>query len=233
MEKEVSTTLLYSDSYSSYYHFGSSYSLCMWTTLLLLLLGLYTTVSLLSNVSACHNFIVAWNLITRSRRRDLDRIQIHKQKCSDRRIQTDDALITQTYQDHASIDIHSHIADNNDHSCPICLTDFKPDDSVSSSAKHTSCRHLFHHKCLKEWLQRDGTCPCCRSDILPAAPLPPSFLLYSSWRIEWAHGNDTWHCCLSAAWPEHTPRPLYLYLIWNGILMFEYVCNLKEFLPLS
>jgi hypothetical protein len=196
MEKEVST-LFYSDSYYSYSpHLGtgSSYSLwMMWTTLILSLLGLYTMVSLLSNVSACYNFIVAWNLISRSHRVDLERIHHgianNNNNCISRRIQIDDALTTRPYNSDQQQHQHQHATtnatiiidddnNNNNNSCPICLTDFEPSDMVSSSGQ-LSCRHLFHNKCLSAWLQRDGTCPCCRSDILPAsaAATTSSFLV--------------------------------------------------------
>jgi hypothetical protein len=172
MEKEAST-LFYSDSYSSYYHFGSIYSLWIWTTLLLL--GLYTVVSLLSNASACYNFIVAWNLISRSHRVDLERIHLNANNCTSRRLQIDDALITKPYSEHANA--NTNMIDDDHSCCPICLTDFEPSDMVSSSCKHT-CRHMFHNNCLSTWLQRDGTCPCCRLDmLLPAAD--PASLLYS------------------------------------------------------
>ena len=59
---------------------------------------------------------------------------------------------------------------NSDSGCPICL------DSVDMPSLGdvlqpsdldiclTTCQHIFHWNCIKDWLPRDGSCPLCRSD---------------------------------------------------------------------
>lgn len=52
--------------------------------------------------------------------------------------------------------------------CPICMEAFAVGDIVSWSPNpEGSCRHVFHHECLKEWMLQSGDCPCCRELILP------------------------------------------------------------------
>ena len=41
--------------------------------------------------------------------------------------------------------------------CPVCLDDFKLHQKVA----RTHCGHLFHCKCLKQWLVAHVTCPLC------------------------------------------------------------------------
>ena len=58
---------------------------------------------------------------------------------------------------------------NSDSRCPICL------DNVDISSwggvlqpsaldtSRTTCHHIFHWNCIKEWLPREGSCPLCRT----------------------------------------------------------------------
>lgn len=49
--------------------------------------------------------------------------------------------------------------------CSICLDNF----TIESKVSKTSCNHIFHHKCLKEWLFKNilcPKCPNCNSEIL-------------------------------------------------------------------
>ena len=69
--------------------------------------------------------------------------------------------------------------------CPICLqalnVDINDDDAVINAERTTSsisrgltevsvmrapCRHLFHHECLRNWIDVKLECPTCRG-ILP------------------------------------------------------------------
>lgn len=50
--------------------------------------------------------------------------------------------------------------------CPICFDTFEVNDIVSWSADPV-CRHIFHHRCLKEWLVKNKGCPFCREIFLP------------------------------------------------------------------
>ena len=48
---------------------------------------------------------------------------------------------------------------NNNSECSICL-------QKSNKPKcKTSCGHIFHISCLKEWLKTNVTCPLCRKTI--------------------------------------------------------------------
>lgn len=49
--------------------------------------------------------------------------------------------------------------------CPICLEIFKPGEEVLIS-KASECRHIFHEKCLSQWLNLHDECPCCRMSYL-------------------------------------------------------------------
>jgi hypothetical protein len=44
--------------------------------------------------------------------------------------------------------------------CPICH------DTLSRPAK-THCGHIFCDDCLEIWLDRERSCPMCRSSIVP------------------------------------------------------------------
>ena len=45
--------------------------------------------------------------------------------------------------------------------CRICLESFSDSDEINK----TDCQHIFHHECLKAWLQRHNTCPLCRQQL--------------------------------------------------------------------
>ncbi len=54
------------------------------------------------------------------------------------------------------------------HDCPICLETLTADDTVQ-----TTCRHLFHRRCLDGALRRNDVCPSCRHNFgTPAAAHP-------------------------------------------------------------
>ena len=44
--------------------------------------------------------------------------------------------------------------------CSICISNIR-----DCKSKRTSCGHFFHESCLEEWLNRDNTCPICRTEI--------------------------------------------------------------------
>ncbi|EER08184.1 conserved hypothetical protein [Perkinsus marinus ATCC 50983] len=48
-------------------------------------------------------------------------------------------------------------------SCPICLSDFSDDDSVMILPCNT--RHVFHERCITQWLAVSQLCPICRANI--------------------------------------------------------------------
>ncbi|KAF1316586.1 E3 ubiquitin-protein ligase hrd1, partial [Globisporangium splendens] len=54
-----------------------------------------------------------------------------------------------------------------DRTCIICR-----EEMDSEACKKLPCSHIFHIDCLKMWVQRQQTCPTCRSTI-PTGPRPP------------------------------------------------------------
>ena len=54
--------------------------------------------------------------------------------------------------------------------CAICLEPYVAGDDQVAWSRFQTCRHAFHHKCIKTWLvetkRREGSCPCCRGPYL-------------------------------------------------------------------
>mmetsp|Transcript_3340 Transcript_3340/g.9680 ORF Transcript_3340/g.9680 Transcript_3340/m.9680 type:complete len:420 (-) Transcript_3340:2550-3809(-) len=46
------------------------------------------------------------------------------------------------------------------HQCAICH------DNIQGPIK-LHCNHIFCDECISEWLEREGTCPCCRAVVQP------------------------------------------------------------------
>lgn len=46
-------------------------------------------------------------------------------------------------------------------SCAICMEDFKEGDEL----KTLPCLHMYHGHCIDSWLQRDNSCPICKTPI--------------------------------------------------------------------
>lgn len=60
--------------------------------------------------------------------------------------------------------------------CSICLNDInlKPDDLFlfnKNMGHKLPCEHIFHYKCIKRWIEKNDTCPYCRSIIDNEDPL--------------------------------------------------------------
>ncbi|RZC46808.1 hypothetical protein C5167_039755 [Papaver somniferum] len=55
--------------------------------------------------------------------------------------------------------------------CPICLTDYKPNDTIRCMP---DCNHCFHPDCVDEWLRMSPTCPLCRNSPAPSQTTTPS-----------------------------------------------------------
>lgn len=54
-----------------------------------------------------------------------------------------------------------------DHSrCVICLEQYTDDDSISWARDTMYCNHAFHTRCIKKWLEKKRSCPCCRYGII-------------------------------------------------------------------
>ena len=68
-----------------------------------------------------------------------------------------------------------------DDNCPICYENL----NIGKVTK-TTCEHIFHKECLDTWLNKNISCPCCRSviDIKPKLKrtknfhIPQSYLRY-------------------------------------------------------
>ena len=43
--------------------------------------------------------------------------------------------------------------------CPICL------ETSEIDTVKLPCQHMFHKKCINEWLTKNKSCPCCRHII--------------------------------------------------------------------
>jgi len=54
----------------------------------------------------------------------------------------------------------------NSRDCPICFDAFQAGEIASWSADPV-CKHVFHHRCIKEWLVNHKGCPFCRETFLP------------------------------------------------------------------
>ena len=46
--------------------------------------------------------------------------------------------------------------------CAICIEDFKGIDIIKAFYK---CEHIFHKRCLLDWLKKNNTCPLCNHDL--------------------------------------------------------------------
>ena len=46
--------------------------------------------------------------------------------------------------------------------CSICLEQYIKKDKIIE----LSCNHMFHKKCIKEWIKNNNTCPQCRENII-------------------------------------------------------------------
>ncbi|GFQ07713.1 putative RING-H2 finger protein atl21a [Phtheirospermum japonicum] len=61
-----------------------------------------------------------------------------------------------------------------DGTCPICLSDFQPKETLRSIPE---CNHYFHADCIDEWLKLNGTCPLCRNSPESSVATPCSSTL--------------------------------------------------------
>ncbi|KAL3521630.1 hypothetical protein ACH5RR_019779 [Cinchona calisaya] len=60
-----------------------------------------------------------------------------------------------------------------DNICPICLSEYKPKDTLRTIP---GCQHCFHAACIDAWLPLNAACPVCRNNPKhspPASELAP------------------------------------------------------------
>ena len=46
--------------------------------------------------------------------------------------------------------------------CPICLEDFDETKHIV----YLDCQHIYHEDCIIEWINKDPSCPLCRTNSL-------------------------------------------------------------------
>lgn len=60
--------------------------------------------------------------------------------------------------------------------CCICYSDYI--NNEEDNPVILKCSHIFHDNCIKEWLQKSGTCPICRSNIFECENCDGSGIIY-------------------------------------------------------
>lgn len=75
---------------------------------------------------------------------------------------------------HKEIDVSEETKGEN---CVICSSDFEIEEKLIK----LTCNHLFHSKCISEWVKYKSECPICRNKVEtvenePPPPIVNSFL---------------------------------------------------------
>lgn len=71
---------------------------------------------------------------------------------------------TNEYNESGALKFHrSHIHEEVENVCPICLEQYGEGDVIIAS-KH--CSHVFHKSCIFTWLEQHEECPCCREMMM-------------------------------------------------------------------
>lgn len=60
-----------------------------------------------------------------------------------------------------------------DPTCIICREELSAVNDQRYIARRLACGHVFHHRCLQSWLERQQSCPTCRHNVLEASPAEP------------------------------------------------------------
>lgn len=59
--------------------------------------------------------------------------------------------------------VHScDLEEDDDRECPVCLTEFGPEDNLRLLP---TCKHVFHQECIDAWFDEHSTCPLCRASL--------------------------------------------------------------------
>lgn len=62
--------------------------------------------------------------------------------------------------------VHScDLEEDDDRECPVCLTEFEPEDNLRLLP---TCKHVFHQECIDAWFDAHSTCPLCRASLAGA-----------------------------------------------------------------
>jgi hypothetical protein len=55
-------------------------------------------------------------------------------------------------------------------SCAICMEEFTAELGNDVAELNCDSKHIFHTKCIQEWVTKNDICPLCRKSILPDNP---------------------------------------------------------------
>lgn len=66
---------------------------------------------------------------------------------------------------------------NENEECSICYSEYNSEDH-ENKAISLKCKHIFHDKCIKTWLENNGTCPLCRHNIFECKSCNGSGIIY-------------------------------------------------------
>ena len=64
--------------------------------------------------------------------------------------------------DNSNSNSNSNSDSNNNNSCAVCLCPFEEGELIRT----TPCMHMFHQKCVDQWLQQRSICPVCKYSII-------------------------------------------------------------------
>ena len=85
----------------------------------------------------------------------IDPIQIDDRE----NVESNKQKITEVHPKHSLL--YVDVNDKKYESCIICTEEFKNTDIVSV----LNCDHIYHPKCIKEWCNRNASCPLCKAEI--------------------------------------------------------------------
>ena len=85
----------------------------------------------------------------------IDPIQIDDRE----NVESNKQKITEVHPKHSLL--YVDVNDKKYESCIICTEEFKNTDVVSV----LNCDHIYHPKCIKEWCNRNASCPLCKAEI--------------------------------------------------------------------
>lgn len=57
--------------------------------------------------------------------------------------------------------IYSDIVDKDHSMCAICLLDYEDFDSLV----YLECKHHYHYRCIKKWIEQKAVCPTCKAGL--------------------------------------------------------------------
>jgi len=58
--------------------------------------------------------------------------------------------------------LHENLISTSSAICSICLDDYS---DTHVNIVQLDCGHIYHKKCIREWLDNNDTCPECRSEV--------------------------------------------------------------------